>query len=78
MQTDTLTDRILATLKERDLLAKRDVIESALADPATEEWVSKHLNPSTLLSREELVLYVSQLDCLIESPAEDFLPHRSS
>lgn len=59
MQTDTLTDQILATLKERDLLAKRDVIESALADPATEEWVSKHLNPSTLLSREELVLYVS-------------------
>lgn len=62
MQTDTLTDEILATLKERDLLAKRDVIKSALADPATgektQEWVSKHLNPSTLLSREELVLYV--------------------
>ncbi|GLI80673.1 hypothetical protein PoHVEF18_009030 [Penicillium ochrochloron] len=57
MQTDTLTDKILATLKERDLLAKRDVIELALTDPATEEWVSKHLNPSTLLSREELVLY---------------------
>ncbi|KAJ5368798.1 uncharacterized protein N7496_008558 [Penicillium cataractarum] len=61
MQTDTLTDEILAILKERDLLAKRDVIESALEDPATgektEEWVSKHLNPSTLLSREELVLY---------------------
>ncbi|KAJ5896591.1 uncharacterized protein N7473_005990 [Penicillium subrubescens] len=57
MQTDTLTDKILATLKERDLLAKREVIESALTDPATEEWGSKHLNPSTLLSREELVLY---------------------
>jgi hypothetical protein len=62
MQADTLTDEILATLKERDLLTKRDVIESALTDPATgqstEEWVSKHLNKSTLLSREELVLYV--------------------
>ncbi|CEJ60870.1 hypothetical protein PMG11_09425 [Penicillium brasilianum] len=61
MQTDTLTDKILATLKERDLLAKRDVIESCLKDPATgektEDWVSKHLNPSTLLSKEELVLY---------------------
>ncbi|KAF3392557.1 Vacuolar cation/proton exchanger 2 [Penicillium rolfsii] len=57
MQTDTLTDQILATFKERDLSAKRDVIESALTDPATEEWVSKHLNTSTLLSREELALY---------------------
>lgn len=60
MRTDTLADKILATLKERDLLAKRDVVESALKDPTTgqetEEWVSKHLNPSTLLSREELVL----------------------
>lgn len=62
MRTDTLTDQILAALKERDLLAKRDVIESALKDPVTgqetEEWVSKYLNLSTLLSREELALYV--------------------
>lgn len=60
MRTNALADEILATLKERDLVAKRDVIESALKDPATgqetEEWVSKHLNPSTLLSREEIVL----------------------
>ena len=60
MRTNALADDILATLKERDLVAKRDVIESALKDPATgqetEEWVSRHLNPSTLLSREELVL----------------------
>jgi hypothetical protein len=62
MRTDILTDEILTTLKERDLLTKRDVIESALTDGSTgektEEWVSKHLNPNTLLSREELVLYV--------------------
>lgn len=60
MRTNALADEILATLKERDLVAKRDVVESALKDPATgqetEEWVSKHLNPSTLLSREEIVL----------------------
>ena len=62
MRTDILTDEILTTLRVRDLLAKRDVIESALTDPSTgektEEWVSKHLNPNILLSREELVLYV--------------------
>jgi hypothetical protein len=78
MQTDTLTDEILATLKARDLLAKRDVIESALTDPATgqqtEEWISKHLNPSTLLSREELVLYVSLLDYLIASFQRSRIP----
>ncbi|KAJ5151005.1 uncharacterized protein N7482_010257 [Penicillium canariense] len=57
----TLTDTILTTLKERSLLAKRDVIESALEDPGmgqkNQEWVLKHLQPDTLLSREELTLY---------------------
>lgn len=58
----TSVDGILSILKERDILVKRDVIESALEDPATgpenAEWVFKHLRPETLLSKEELSLYV--------------------
>ncbi|KAJ5898588.1 hypothetical protein N7504_008876 [Penicillium tannophilum] len=57
----TSVDGILSILKERDILVKRDVIESALEDPATgpenAEWVFKHLRPETLLSKEELSLY---------------------
>lgn len=55
-------DGILSILKERDILVRRDVIESALEDPATgsesAEWIFKHLRPETLLSKEELSLYV--------------------
>ncbi|KAJ6103237.1 hypothetical protein N7486_005664 [Penicillium sp. IBT 16267x] len=59
-------DEIVSILKERDVLVKRDVIESALEDPATgpenAEWVSKHLRPETLLSKEELSLYTKLED----------------
>lgn len=59
---ETLTDVVISTLKQRDLLIKRDVIASAFTDPATShhnaEWVAKHLHPDTLLSREELTLQV--------------------
>lgn len=58
----TSIDEILSILKERDILIRRDVIESALEDPVTgpgnAEWVSRHLRPETLLSKEELSLYV--------------------
>ncbi|KAJ5674888.1 uncharacterized protein N7477_004822 [Penicillium maclennaniae] len=60
MEFGILTDQILSILKERNLIAKKDVIESALGDPTTgrnnAEWVSRHLQPETLLSREELHL----------------------
>jgi hypothetical protein len=58
----TSLDEVLSIHKERDIPIKRDVIESALEDPAAglgnAEWVSKHLRPKTLLSKEELSLYV--------------------
>ncbi|KAJ5102903.1 hypothetical protein N7532_003432 [Penicillium argentinense] len=58
---EPLVDEILSVLKDRDILEKRDFIASALGDPATGpqsvEWVSKHLRPDYLLSREELTLY---------------------
>ncbi|KAJ5660252.1 hypothetical protein N7507_006703 [Penicillium longicatenatum] len=57
----TSLDEVLSIHKERDIPIKRDVIESALEDPAAglgnAEWVSKHLRPKTLLSKEELSLY---------------------
>jgi hypothetical protein len=55
-----LADTVHSHFKERDLPVKRDAIISALEDHATGEenaqWVSKHLHPDTLLSREELAL----------------------
>ncbi|KAJ5178911.1 hypothetical protein N7492_002121 [Penicillium capsulatum] len=56
-----LVDELLSTFKARDISVKREAIESALADPTTglknAEWVSRHVQPETLLSREELTLY---------------------
>ncbi|KAJ5750879.1 hypothetical protein N7533_007907 [Penicillium manginii] len=56
-----LADTVHSHFKERDLPVKRDAIISALEDHATgkenAQWVSKHLHPDTLLSREELALY---------------------
>jgi hypothetical protein len=57
---DTLTDSILSILKERNILAKRDAIEFAFDGASGDsEWAVKHLRPDTLLSKEELALYVS-------------------
>lgn len=65
---DTLADTVLSLFKERDLPVKRDAIVSALEDsasttatttapgPNNAQWVSTHLHPDTLLSREELAL----------------------
>jgi hypothetical protein len=56
----TPTDVVIAAFKERGLSVKPDAIESALRDdPNHAEWVSTHLRPDTLLSREELTMQVS-------------------
>lgn len=59
-------DKVLSILKERNLIAKKDAIESALEDSGTGhknvEWVSRHLQPETLLSKEELNLYAPQVN----------------
>lgn len=64
MDSGIPTDKVLSILRERNLIAKKDVIESALEDPDTghknAEWVSIHLQPETLLSREELDLCAPQ------------------
>ncbi|KAJ5988317.1 hypothetical protein N7481_003527 [Penicillium waksmanii] len=66
---DTLADTVLSLFNERELPVKRDAIISALEDsgsasttatgpgPDNAQWVSTHLHPDTLLSREELALY---------------------
>lgn len=60
MESDSTADSVLAILKERDIHARREVIQSALDESSTGlenlEWVSKHLRPETLLSKEELNL----------------------
>lgn len=56
-------DIVISALKERNISVKRGEIESAFGDETSEEhnakWVSEHLCYDTLLSREELMLYVS-------------------
>ncbi|KAJ5232751.1 hypothetical protein N7468_005707 [Penicillium chermesinum] len=61
MEPSSAVDSVVSILKERDIHAKRETIQSAL-DESPEglenlEWVSKHLRPETLLSKEELTLY---------------------
>jgi hypothetical protein len=54
---DSLAQNIVSILKERDIPAKRDAIESAFDGAAGDtEWAMKHLRPDTLLSKEELAL----------------------
>lgn len=59
----TPADILIFTLKERNISVKRGEIESAFRDEASSaenaKWVSDHLNYDTLLTREELDLYVS-------------------
>ncbi|KAJ5485403.1 hypothetical protein N7539_005391 [Penicillium diatomitis] len=64
MQAPRTTSDILSLFRERGLPIKRsliDEVDAALCYSAaaaeTQEWVSTHLTPSTLLSREEVTLY---------------------
>ncbi|KAJ5122880.1 hypothetical protein N7526_009817 [Penicillium atrosanguineum] len=68
-------DKILSILKERQLIAKKDAIESALEDPATgynnAEWVSRHLQPETLPLQRGTALLESMglLQPILRSPS---------
>jgi hypothetical protein len=55
---DILTDKLISILKDRDIPVKQDVVES-FEDDRNVQWASKHLRPDTLLSKDELALYVS-------------------
>lgn len=55
---NTLTDKLISILKVRNIPVKREVIESALEDDRNAQWASTHLRPDTLLSKDELALYV--------------------
>ncbi|KAJ5228720.1 hypothetical protein N7489_009428 [Penicillium chrysogenum] len=54
---DTLTDKLISILKDRDLPVKQEVVES-FEDDRNVQWASKHLRPDTLLSKDELALYL--------------------
>ncbi|KAI3210016.1 hypothetical protein CBS147311_1618 [Penicillium roqueforti] len=55
---DTLTDKLISIFKDRDIPAKREVIESSFEDDRNAQWAAKHLRPDTLLSKDELALYI--------------------
>ncbi|KAJ5964662.1 uncharacterized protein N7479_004538 [Penicillium vulpinum] len=55
---DTLTDKLISIFKDRDIPAKWEVIESVFEDDRNAQWASKHLRPDTLLSKDELALYL--------------------
>jgi hypothetical protein len=54
--------RVICALKDRKLPINRNEVESALIDNKKNveniQWVEEHLGPDTLLSQEELTLYV--------------------
>ena len=55
--------RLLDVLRQRDIPLGRDDVGSAFESPKTRDeivkWVEEHLNNSTLLSKDELRLYVT-------------------
>ncbi|KAL1852940.1 hypothetical protein Plec18170_005522 [Paecilomyces lecythidis] len=54
-------EQVIAAFRERDIPFRKEIIESAFANesdgPANSAWVSNHLCPDTLLSKEEINLY---------------------
>lgn len=59
----TPADSLITALKERNISVKRGEIETALNDATSKaentKWIAEHLSYDTLLTREELELYVS-------------------
>jgi len=55
--------RLLDVLRQRDIPLGRDDVGWAFESPKTRDeivrWVEEHLNSSTLLSKDELKLYVT-------------------
>lgn len=62
-KTKNPADILISALKERNISVKRSEIESTFGDEASSaenaKWVSEHLSYGTLLTKEELALYVS-------------------
>ncbi|WEW57939.1 Vacuolar cation/proton exchanger 5 [Emydomyces testavorans] len=48
---------VVSAFKDRNIQFKYEDIRAALADSGTRDWVVKHLNDDTLLSKEEITLY---------------------
>jgi hypothetical protein len=53
---DTL--KFISILKDRAIPVEQEVIVSVF-DDRNAQWASEHLRPDTLLSKDELALYVS-------------------
>lgn len=62
MSDEAAAHHLLTVLEERDLAVSLDDVLLAFESEETREeaasWVSEYLDPCTLLSREELELYV--------------------
>lgn len=57
----SLQENVANAFRERGIPVKRDDINAALADADTCKWIENHLTPETLLSKEELTVYVLNL-----------------
>lgn len=61
--SESPVDLLLLAFKERDILTKRDDIQSAFQgsnqNDRSSRWLSEHLQYDTLLSKEEFCLYAS-------------------
>lgn len=57
----SLQENVANAFRERGIPVKRDDINAALADADACKWIENHLTPETLLSKEELTVYVLNL-----------------
>ncbi|KAL2359345.1 hypothetical protein RJZ56_007806 [Blastomyces dermatitidis] len=54
----SLHEKVANAFRERNIPVKREDIAATLVDADTCKWIETHLTPETLLSKEELTLYV--------------------
>lgn len=60
---DNLFEDLANLLRDRDVPYDRDALKSACKDPesqtAIREWMDEYLTPETLLTKDEVAVYVS-------------------
>ncbi|KAJ5170681.1 uncharacterized protein N7500_003464 [Penicillium coprophilum] len=55
---DTVTNKLISILNDRGISTKQEAVVSAFKDDRNTHWASKYLRPDTLLSKDELALYL--------------------
>lgn len=62
----TATELLISVFQERDIRFTREVIANELEDGLIAKWVTEHVSPHTLLSKDEAALWVHYIRCVVK------------